>query len=38
MEIRPIGAALMQADGRTEGERHRHDEGNRHFSGFGERA
>jgi len=34
MRIRPVGAKLLQADGRTD----RHDDANRHFSQFCESA
>jgi len=36
MKIRPVGAHLFHADGRT--DRHRYDEANSHFSQFCERA
>jgi hypothetical protein len=36
MEIRPVGAEMFHADGRT--DRDRHDEVNSHFSQFCERA
>jgi hypothetical protein len=38
MKIRPAGAELLQADGRTDGRRERHNEANSGFSQFGERA
>jgi len=37
MKIRPVGAKLFHADGRTERQTDRHDEPNSHFSQFCER-
>jgi len=38
MEILPVGAELLHADGRKDGRRDRHDEANSRFSKFCERA
>ena len=34
MKIRPVGAELFNADGRTNGQKNRHDEANSRFSQF----
>ena len=38
MKIRPVGAELIHADGRTDGQMDRHDEANSLCSQFCERA
>ena len=38
MKIRPVGAALYRADGRTDGRTDRHDEANTCSSQFRERS
>jgi len=38
MKIRPLGAELFQADGRTDGQTDRHDEANSCFAKFCDRA
>jgi len=39
MKIRPVGAELFHADGRTDGKKiDRYDEANSHFSQFFERV
>jgi hypothetical protein len=38
MVIRPVGAELFHADGRTDGRTARHDEANSRFSQLCERA
>jgi len=38
MKLRPVAAELLNADGRTDGQKDRHDEANSCFSQFCERA
>ena len=38
MKIRPVAAGLFHADGRTKGQRDRHEETSSRFSHFRERA
>jgi len=38
MKIRPVGAELFHADGQKDEQTDRHDEANRRFSQFCERA